>query len=106
MIKWILDRWRLLTKKPICSICQQRININNKIKHPYCNHKFHRSCLAKWHRQSHTCPICRQPKKRRIFLSNRPQTFRVEGKVPILISPSQPFYLNQSTNRRSYRTNT
>jgi len=44
-----------------CSICIERIYINNDIRILKCNHSFHQVCIDKWILEEHrpTCPVCR-----------------------------------------------
>lgn len=40
-----------------CSICfREMYHATTRLK---CNHTFHKKCVNKWFKKSHTCPICR-----------------------------------------------
>lgn len=42
-----------------CSICIEKININDDIRKLNCGHIFHKNCIDQWLVISPICPICR-----------------------------------------------
>lgn len=43
-----------------CSICFEKIAINEKTFELDCKHDFHESCLNNWIKYKQNCPICRK----------------------------------------------
>lgn len=43
-----------------CAVCFSGMNETNSRKLD-CGHTFHSSCIDRWKRRSHTCPMCRAP---------------------------------------------
>lgn len=51
-------RWHAYCNNNQCTIC-----LNNLFK-PYvlaCGHTFHKSCISRWLKKNHMCPLCRTP---------------------------------------------
>ena len=44
----------------VCSVCLEKLNTAACVKIPYCQHNFHRVCIATWFQFDFTCPLCRQ----------------------------------------------
>ena len=44
----------------ICCICQENIEITQKIYLLSCNHCFHKKCAIKWFAEKSQCPYCRK----------------------------------------------
>ncbi|KAK4842588.1 hypothetical protein QYF36_024250 [Acer negundo] len=44
-----------------CAICLVRFGVGKEIHRTPCVHDFHRTCIAKWLKRSHLCPLCRFP---------------------------------------------
>ena len=43
-----------------CSICLNKIDIDEDIIILPCCHRYHKSCILQWFNQQNTCPICRE----------------------------------------------
>jgi hypothetical protein len=43
-----------------CSICQERVQLNENMSVLPCNHVFHYNCLVKWSDHGRNCPLCRE----------------------------------------------
>ncbi|KAK0574911.1 hypothetical protein LWI29_030807 [Acer saccharum] len=44
-----------------CAICLVRFGVGKEIRRTPCMHDFHETCIAKWLKRSHLCPLCRFP---------------------------------------------
>ncbi|XP_034693479.1 E3 ubiquitin-protein ligase AMFR-like [Vitis riparia] len=42
-----------------CTICLEELSGGSKVTVMPCSHVFHGSCIIRWLKQSHVCPICR-----------------------------------------------
>ncbi|OQR67672.1 BRCA1-associated protein-like [Tropilaelaps mercedesae] len=48
------------TELPTCPVCLERMDESVEgVLTILCNHSFHDACLAKWHGDNNTCPVCR-----------------------------------------------
>jgi hypothetical protein len=45
--------------EPICIICKEEFEENEKVNHIPCEHTFHNNCIKQWLKVRNTCPICR-----------------------------------------------
>ena len=44
----------------LCSICQEKFDVEEKIQTLQCGHKFHEPCIQKWIEVRNLCPLCKQ----------------------------------------------
>ncbi|WJZ81044.1 hypothetical protein VitviT2T_000906 [Vitis vinifera] len=42
-----------------CTICLEELSGGSEVTVMPCSHIFHGSCIIRWLKQSHVCPICR-----------------------------------------------
>ena len=42
-----------------CSICLDKISVDNNIVVLSCKHFYHKECISEWFKKSKTCPLCR-----------------------------------------------
>ena len=43
-----------------CSICLQKIKLNQIIRGTNCNHDYHAKCLDRWLEERSFCPLCKK----------------------------------------------
>lgn len=43
-----------------CSICLQKITLNQIIRETKCNHNYHVKCLDRWLEERTFCPLCKK----------------------------------------------
>ena len=43
-----------------CSICLQKITLNQIIRETKCNHNYHAKCLDRWLEERIFCPLCKK----------------------------------------------
>lgn len=43
-----------------CSICFEKIKLNEKVFDLTCKHAFHEECLSNWIKYKQDCPVCRK----------------------------------------------
>ena len=43
-----------------CSICLQKIKLNQIIRETNCNHDYHAKCLDRWLEEKSYCPLCKK----------------------------------------------
>jgi hypothetical protein len=46
-------------EEPECSICQDTIILQKKVRILNCGHEYHFTCIGQWFKKHNTCPICR-----------------------------------------------
>jgi hypothetical protein len=50
---------KISTIEDECSICLQKIKLNQIIRETKCNHKYHAKCLDRWLEEKSLCPLCK-----------------------------------------------
>lgn len=44
---------------PLCTVCQDNVNMGSKAMVMPCGHIFHPDCVLPWLKDNNTCPVCR-----------------------------------------------
>jgi len=59
-----------------CSICLDSFHDHQERAMTWCEHIYHKTCIATWIKQHHSCPVCRHPTK---------DFFKYRAPVPVRI---------------------
>ena len=53
------SKLHLCKKEVECSICLQKIKINDIVRITSCKHQFHSNCIDRWLEEKPFCPLCK-----------------------------------------------